>query len=72
MVRTNDGCIEQNALFVELDLKVLEDGLPVPSPRPEREPIVDRLPWTKALGQVSPRDAGLEAVEDRVDEQAVA
>jgi hypothetical protein len=70
-VRTNDRRIEQNALFVELDLEVLENSLPVPSPRPQRKPVVDRLPWPEALGQVAPRNAGLEAIEDCVDEEAV-
>jgi hypothetical protein len=72
LVRTNDGGIEQNALFVELDLKVLENSLPVPSPRPERKSVVDRLPWAEAFGQVSPRNAGLESVENSIDEEAVA
>jgi hypothetical protein len=71
-MRTNDGSIEQNALFVELHLEMLENGLPVSPPRPQREPIVDRLPRAKTLGQISPGDAGLETVENCVDEEAVA
>jgi hypothetical protein len=72
LVRANDRGIEQNPLFVELHLEALEDGLPVTSPRPQRETIVDRLPGSEPLRQVSPRNAGLESIENRVDEEAVA
>ena len=71
-MRTNDRSIEQHTFLVELDLEVLEDCLPVPPSRPEREPVVNGLPWPKALGKVSPGNSRLEAVENRVDEEAVA
>lgn len=71
-MRTNDRSIEEYTFLVELNLEVLENGFPVPPSRPEREPIVKGLPWPKALGKVSPGNSRLEAVENRVDEEAVA
>jgi hypothetical protein len=70
-VRTNDRGIQEHALLVELDLEVLEYVLPIPSPRPKREAVIDGFPRTEALGQISPRNARLESIEDRVDKEAL-
>ena len=72
LMRTNDGSIEEHALIIELDLKMLENALPVPPPRPKRESVVDSFPRTEALGQISPRNARLESVQHRLDEEALA
>ena len=71
-MRTNDGGVEEHPLLIELNLEALEYVLPVPSPRPEREPVVDGFPRTEALGQISPRNARLQSVQHRVDEEALA
>ena len=71
-MRTNHRSVEEYTFLIELDLQMLEDRLPVPPPRPEREPVINGLPWPKALGKVSPGNSRLEPVENRVDKETVA
>jgi hypothetical protein len=71
LVRTNVRGVEENALFIELDLQALEDLLPVLSPRPQSEAVVDGLPRPKPRGEISPRRTGFQAIEDRIDEEAL-
>jgi hypothetical protein len=54
------------ALF-ELVEDLLEDLLAIPA----CELVVNGVPWTESLRQVSPRNARLGDVEDRVHENAV-
>ncbi len=53
--------------FLELVEDSLEDLLAIPA----CELVVNRMPGTEPLGQISPRDARLGDVEDRVHEGAV-
>jgi len=53
--------------FLELVEDLLEDLLAIPA----RELVVNRVPWTESLRQVSPRNARLGDVEDRVHEGAI-
>ena len=52
-------------------LELIEDLLEDPLVIPARELVVNGVPWTESLRQVSPRDARLGDVEDRVHEGAV-
>ena len=53
--------------FPEFIEDPLEDSLAIPA----RELVVNGVPWTESIRQVSPRDACLGDVEDRVHEGAV-
>jgi hypothetical protein len=68
LVRSDYGSINDRANVVDLKLQLLEYFEPDPAVRPIREPIVNRLPWTKALRQITPRNACLGAIEDCIDE----
>ena len=68
----NDRGVDEHALTIELDLQTLENRLPVPTPRPQGEPVVDGFPGSKPWRKVSPRPSGLQTVEDLTDEQAIA
>jgi hypothetical protein len=52
-------------------LEFIEDPLEDPLAIPARELVVNGVPWTESFRQVSPRDARLGDVEDRVHEGAV-
>ena len=52
-------------------LEFIEDPLEDPLAIPARELVVNGVPWTESLRQVSPRNARLGDVEDRVHEGAV-
>jgi hypothetical protein len=64
--------IDDGANFINLELKLLEYSEPDAAIRPVGKPVVDRLPRTKALRQIAPRNACLRTVENRVDELPVA
>lgn len=54
-------------------LPKLVEYLPEDSPAiPARELVVNGVPWPESLRQVSPRDACLGDVQDRVHERAIA
>jgi hypothetical protein len=53
--------------FLEFVENPLEDPVAIPA----GELVVNGVPWTESLGQVSPWDARLGDVEDRVHEGAV-
>ena len=52
-------------------LELVEYPLEDPFAIPACELVVNGVPWTESLRQVSPRDARLGDVEDRVHEGAV-
>jgi len=52
-------------------LKLVEDPPEDPFAIPARELVVNGVPWTESLRQVSPRNSRLGDVEDRVHEGAV-
>jgi hypothetical protein len=71
LVRSDHGSINDRANVVNFELQLFEYFEPNPAVRPIREPIVNGLPWTKALGQITPRNACFSAIEDRIDELPV-
>jgi hypothetical protein len=52
-------------------LELAEELLPEPARGPAPQPTVDGLPGPVALGQVPPRDAGVEDKQDAVEDAAV-
>jgi len=70
-VCSDDGGVENGAVFVDFQLKRLENRGPVTSPRPVREAVENGLPRAKPLRQVTPGYAGLCAVKYGVDEGSV-
>jgi hypothetical protein len=71
-MRADDGTVDDGAGLIDLELELLEDDRPVPAHGPVVEAVVDRLPWTESLGQVSPRKTCLEPEENGLDEEPVA
>jgi hypothetical protein len=74
LVRPDDRSINERAelVFIHLEPKRLEDGLPATGLCPSVKAVVDGLPAAEALGQVSPLHAGANAPDDCVDEVPVA
>ena len=68
----DDGAIDDRADFVDFQLELFEDHLPVTLLRPVVEPVVDGLPRAESLGKISPRHACLRSEEDSLDEEPVA
>jgi hypothetical protein len=67
----DDGGVDHDTFFVDLYSKCPEDGRPVTTLRPVREPVEDRLPGAKALWEIAPRYARFRAVEHRIDKPPV-
>jgi len=65
------GGIDDRRRVVDVDLEFAEQIRPRIPLSPSGEPVVDGLPWTESLWQVSPRHAGLRSIDDRVDEQPI-
>jgi hypothetical protein len=72
LVRSDYRSINDGANVIDLQLQLLEYPEPDPAIRPIGESIVDGLPWTKALRQITPRNACFAAIEDRINELPVA
>jgi len=69
---SNHGAIDDRSCAVDVQLQRFENVRPQAAPRPVRESIVNSLPRPEALGQVSPRDASLGAIQYSIDETSVA
>jgi hypothetical protein len=69
---TDDGAVDDRTGVVDLELQLPEDGGPEPASRPVGEAVVDRLPRTESLRQVTPGRASFGAIKDRLDEETVA
>lgn len=67
----NDGAVDDRTDLVDLQLERLEDQLPTALLRPVCEPVVDRLPRAKPLGQVSPWHPCFGPKEHGFDEEPV-
>jgi hypothetical protein len=72
LVRPDNGGVEEEAGFIDLDGQLLEGPFPDAALRPPVEPVVHGLPGAGALGQVSPGDAGPGSPDNGVDEVAVS
>jgi hypothetical protein len=71
LVCANDGAIDDRTDLIDLQLKGLEDQLPSALLRPIVEPVVNRLPRTEALRQVSPWHACLGPEQHGFDKEPV-
>lgn len=67
----NDGGVEDDGLILSLKLKATEDLCPVPTQRPVREPIENRLPGAESFRKIAPRNPRSSAVDDGVDEPSI-
>ena len=65
------GTVDHVRVVVGSLLELVEDSLEDFLAIPARKLVVNGVPWTKSLRQVSPRGAGLGDVEDRVHEGPV-
>ena len=72
LMRPDDCSIDDGPEFVVLELQFLEYEVPDAAVRPIREPVVDRLPWSESLWQITPRKPGLRAVQHGVDEKPIS
>lgn len=70
-MRLRVGTVDHVRVAVGALLEVVEDSLEDLLAIPARELVVNGVPWTESLRQVSPRNACLGDVEDRVHEGAV-
>jgi len=71
-MRPCDRGIDEASCVIQLHLERLEDALEVTGLRPVGKAVVDGLPFAVSLRQIAPRRPGLEHVNDRVEEAAVA
>ena len=65
------GAVDHRVLVVRGVGQVLKSLLPAAARRPAAKPGMDRLPETKALGQVPPRNAGPITIKHGLHEQPV-
>jgi hypothetical protein len=72
LVRSDYGPVDDGSDIIVFELQLLEYELPNAPVRPVGESVVDRLPGTEALRQITPGDAGFRAIEDRIDELSIA
>jgi hypothetical protein len=70
-VRLRVGTVDHVRVAVGALLELVEDSLEDLLAIPASELVVNGVPWTESLRQVSPRNARLGHVEDRVHEGAV-
>ena len=68
----NYGTVDDGAGLIDLDLQLLENRGPVALLRPVCEAVVDGLPRTESLRQVSPRAPRLGAVQHGLDKETIA
>src|SRR5215475_9053290 len=72
LVCADDGSVDDRRYFVDVDLQRSEQVSPRVLPRPIGEAVVDRLPRTKALRKIPPRDACSCSIDDGVYKEPVA
>ena len=70
LMRADDRAIQEQNAKVRI-LQVLHDGLKYAALAPPIEALKNGVPFAKALGQVTPRSAGLGDPHDRIDEQTI-
>lgn len=68
----NDRTVNDAACFIKFELQLSKDSLPSAGTSPIGESVVDRLPRAKTIWQITPRNAGASAIEDRFDEETIA
>jgi hypothetical protein len=70
-VGSNNRSVNHHSFVVGLKLQCLEDRCPMTAVRPVRKAVEHGLPRPEALGQITPRDPCLRAIQDRIDEGSV-
>ena len=68
----NAAAVDDGSGFVDPHSKRFEDAREVTMLRPIVEAIVDALPRSESLGQITPRNARFSAVQHGLDEQPIA
>jgi hypothetical protein len=68
----NAAAIDDGSGLIDPDSERLEDSREVTALRPVVETIVDALPRSESLGQVTPRNPGFRSVQHGIDELPIA
>ena len=71
LVSAHEGGVDHHVFVVVITRQELENILENSALRPSIEVLIDDLPVTKALGQITPRNTSSEPVENRFDEQSI-
>src|SRR5215470_3068620 len=71
LVSAPDGGVDHHVFVVVIAGQQLENPLENAALGPPVEALIDDLPVAKALGQITPRDAGSKPEENGFDEQAI-
>src|SRR5277367_1981194 len=71
LVSAHDSGVNHHILVVVVAGQKPENPLENAALGPSIEALIDDLPVAKALGQITPRDAGSKPEEDGFDEQAI-
>src|SRR3984957_6577328 len=71
LVSAHDGGVDHHVFVVVIAGQEFENPLENAALGPSVEALIDDLPVAKALGQITPRDAGAKPEEDGFDEQAI-
>jgi hypothetical protein len=72
LMRPDDRSVDDRTNVVVFELQLLEDKFPDAAVRPVCEPVVNRFPRSKPLWKIAPRNPGLRAVQDGIDEKSIA
>ncbi|MFM2153158.1 MAG: hypothetical protein RL199_1593 [Pseudomonadota bacterium] len=70
-MRPDHRPVNDAAFFVGFNAKRLENLFPDSSEGPVAEAVVDGLPWSEPLWEVTPWDTGSRSVDDRIQERPV-
>jgi hypothetical protein len=71
LVSTHNGGVDHHVLVVVITRQFLENTFKNASLSPSAEALVNDLPITEALGQITPRNASSKSIQHRFDKQAI-
>jgi hypothetical protein len=71
LVGTNNGGIDHHVFVVVVARQSFENTVENPALRPPAEALMNDFPITETLRQITPRNAGSVAVENRFHEQPI-
>jgi hypothetical protein len=71
LMSAHNGGVDHHVFVVVIAGQELENPLEDAALGPSVEALIDDLPVAKALGQITPRDAGAKSEENGFDEQAI-
>jgi len=69
---SNAAAVDDGSRLVDLHTERFEYAREVTVLRPVVEAIVNALPGPESLRQITPRNAGLSSIKNRIDELAIA